>query len=370
MASTPGELKATLGKTLSRIFGVYTARSKASRTEKLLLVVSCLITSLTLAILLFLALLVPFKCGFSMSVGITGAFWLSITIAMCLSQRVRCFGTLFLMSIGLKQGRNLLISAGTMVVIFLNIQNILKNLRGLAKSLLCTMEEKLVTIDLPPLKNYIQMLRWVAQQLEKVPKNIFGNFYSNMSIKPTVHSQNFTRKMQEAERALNETAERVLTMIETVSSVGKTVSPVLGVVLLVTLTVLYLRRFCSDPEYDNIFITRNFIKYDKNQHLKGKPSVLPLSRKELKRYVMVPSAGFTKKEAKAMLKFSIPIVTYSLGWLFFVGVDALLYWIIIILKRRLVELKPLHVPVVMKVEVTTRSEHPNVTSVVLMSANT
>ncbi|XP_036414524.1 dendritic cell-specific transmembrane protein isoform X2 [Colossoma macropomum] len=352
METNPNKLKATLSKTSSRICGVYTAKSKTSRTEKLILVISCLITSLILAVLLFLALLFPLKCGFGASIATTGAFWLCITIAMCLSQRVRCFGTLFLMSIGLKQGRNLLITTGTTVVIFLNIQNILKNLTGLAKGLLCTVGEKLVAINLPPLKNYIQMLKWVARQLKKgLPEYLtLGNYYTNHSFIPTVHSQNFTNKLAEAERALNETAESVLTVIDTVSSTGKKVSPVLGVLVLVILTALYLRRFRSDPKHNNIFITRNFIKYDEKQRLQGKPSVLPLSKKEAKRYVMVPSAGFTKKEAKAMLKFSIPIVTHSLAWLFFVGVDALLYWIIITLRKRLEELEPLHVPVALEME--------------------
>uniref|UniRef100_A0A3B4BWP3 Dendritic cell-specific transmembrane protein-like domain-containing protein n=1 Tax=Pygocentrus nattereri TaxID=42514 RepID=A0A3B4BWP3_PYGNA len=339
----PGKLKATLCKTSSRICGIYTAKSKTSRAEKLLLVISCLLTSLILTVLLFLALLFPFKCGFGVSIATTGAFWLCITIAMCFSQRVRCFWTLFLMSIGLKQGRNLLITAGTTIVIFLNIRNILKNLRGLAKGLLCTVEEKLVAINLPPLQNYIQMLTWVALQLKKgLPEHVtLGNYYTNYSFIPTVHSQNFTNKLAEADRALNETAESMLAVIDTVSSVGKTVSPLLGVVVLVILTALYLWRFRSDPK-QNIFITRNFIKYDENQRLQGKPSVLPLSKKEAKRYVMVPSAGFTKKEAKAMLKFSLPIITHSLGWLFFVGMDALLYWTIITLKKRLEELEPLH----------------------------
>ncbi|KAI4891113.1 hypothetical protein NFI96_032863, partial [Prochilodus magdalenae] len=266
--------------------------------------------------------------------------------------RVRCLGTLFLVSIGLRQGKNLLITAGTTIVIFLNIQNILKNLRGLAKGMLCTVREKLVAIDLPPLSNYIRMLYWVATQLEKVlsEETMFWNYFTNITLKPTVHSQNFTNKMLEAERALNETAESILTVIDTMSFIGKKVSPLLGVIMLLIFTALYLVKFRSDPEHNNIYITRNFKKYDEKQRLEGKPSVLPLSKKESERYVMVPSAGFRKKEAKAMLKFSIPIVTHSVFWVVFVGVDALLYWVITTLTRRLEELESLHVPVVLTVQ--------------------
>ncbi|XP_015459476.3 dendritic cell-specific transmembrane protein [Astyanax mexicanus] len=346
MARNPGHFKATLKKTSSRICSIYTTKSKTSRTGKLLLIISCLVTSLILALLLFLALIFPFKCGYTASMAATGAFWLCITIAMCISQRVRCFATLFLMSIGLKQGKSLLIMAGTVAGLFLNIRNILSNLKGLAKSMLCTVEAKLVSINQPPLSNYIKMLKWVGQQLKNyLPSGGWGTYLVNFSTETKVDSQNFTDKMAEAERALNQTAESVLAVIDTVSSAGKTVSPVLGVVLLIILTALYLKSFRSDPEHNNTFITRSFIKYDENQRLQGKPSVFPLNKKESKRYITVPSASFTRKEAIAMLKFSIPIITHSLAWVFFVGVDALLYWIIMTLRKHLEELKPLHVPV-------------------------
>uniref|UniRef100_A0A8B9HAR7 Dendrocyte expressed seven transmembrane protein n=1 Tax=Astyanax mexicanus TaxID=7994 RepID=A0A8B9HAR7_ASTMX len=345
MARNPGHFKATLKKTSSRICSIYTTKSKTSRTGKLLLIISCLVTSLILALLLFLALIFPFKCGYTASMAATGAFWLCITIAMCISQRVRCFATLFLMSIGLKQGKSLLIMAGTVAGLFLNIRNILSNLKGLAKSMLCTVEAKLVSINQPPLSNYIKMLNWVGQHLKIYLQSSewwTGTYLLNFTTETKVDSQNFTDKMAEAERALNQTAESVLAVIDTVSSAGKTVSPVLGVVLLIILTALYLKSFRSDPEHNNTFITRSFIKYDENQRLQGKPSVFPLNKKESKRYITVPSASFTRKEAIAMLKFSIPIITHSLAWVFFVGVDALLYWIIMTLRKHLEELKPLH----------------------------
>uniref|UniRef100_A0A4W4E939 Dendritic cell-specific transmembrane protein-like domain-containing protein n=1 Tax=Electrophorus electricus TaxID=8005 RepID=A0A4W4E939_ELEEL len=282
---------------------------------------------LMLALLLLLALHVPFLYGFEVSVPVTGVLWLCVTLATCFSLRARCFGILLLISISLKEGRNLLITAGTTAIVFLNIQNSLRNLRGLAKSLLCTMEEKLLDVDVSPLSNYIQLLKCVASQLMQAIKekpNVFGRYYTSFTLTPTVHSQNFKDKIAEAERTLNKTTENVLVAIDTASSVAKIVSPALGILLLFVFTALYLRRFRSDREH-NIFITRNFLKYDEEQRLLGKPSVFPLSRKESERYIMVPSARFTRREAKTMLKFSFPIVTHSMTWMFFIGVDALLF---------------------------------------------
>ncbi|XP_076869213.1 dendritic cell-specific transmembrane protein [Brachyhypopomus gauderio] len=328
-----------------------TAMSRPSWME----LISCLITSLILALLLFFGLQLPFQYGLAGSVPVTVVFWLCAMLAMGLSRRARCFGILLLMSIGLKQGRNLLTMAGTTAVVFLNIQNSLRNLRGLAKSLLCTIKEKILDVNLSPLNNYFQMLKWVATQLKLGIQglDISGRYYPSFKFNSTVHSQNFTNKIAEAERILNETTENALATINQASLVVKQVSPALGVVLLIVFTALYLRRFRSDRDHNNIFITWNFLKYDEEQRLLGRPSVFPLSRKESERYIMVPSARITRREAKAMLKFSIPIMTHVMTWMFFIGVDSLLYWVITVLRTRLEELQPLHVPVVLNAKMGT-----------------
>ncbi|KAK3515739.1 hypothetical protein QTP70_030183, partial [Hemibagrus guttatus] len=345
------KLKASIKMTLSRICSLYTTKSEMSWSEKFLLFISCLITSFILAIFFLLSLRFPLRFGIEVSIATTAVFWLCVTLAMWFSPNVRCFGILFLMSISLKQGKKQLLTAGTTVVILLNIQNTLMNLKGLGKSLVCNMEAKLVAIDLAPLKTYILLLKWVASEL-KNGLNILldGEFYTDFKIKPSVHSGEFTKKLSEAHRTMNKTAESVMVVVNGISSVGKQIYPVLGVVILVVATALYLRKFRSSRKQKNVFITKKFLRYDEAQRLQGKPSVLPLTKKESKRYIIVPSAHLTKKDLKTMLKFSMSIVSHSMAWLFFVLLDALVYWIITVLSKRLEELKPLHVPVLLKVE--------------------
>ncbi|XP_062841258.1 dendritic cell-specific transmembrane protein [Trichomycterus rosablanca] len=345
------KLIADLRAAWSSICALYTTNNNLSWREKLLLLISCLMTSFILAFLLLLALRIPLQLSIEVCIIITAGFWFFFTLAMCISPSIRCFGILFLMSIGLKQGKKQLLTAGTTVVILLNIQNTLRNLKGLAKSMICNLEEKLIAIDLAPLSNYIRMLKWVVSQLKLgLPDILSDHLVMDFKLNPSVQSGNFTKKITDAHRALNETAESVLGVISGVSSIGKKLYPALGIVLLVITTALYLRRFRSNRKHKNVLITKNFVKYDEKQKLQGKPSVLPLSKKESKHYIIVPSTSLTKKEMKAMLKFSIPIVTHSVAWLFFVGLDALVYWIIVVLSNRLSELEPLHVPVLLKVE--------------------
>lgn len=346
------KLIASLKTTSSWICSLYTMKSEMSWSEKFLLLISCLITSFILAVFFLLGLRFPFNFGIEVSIASTIVFWLCVTLAMWFSPNIRCFGILFLMSISLKQGKKQLLTAGTTVVIFLNIRNTLMNLKGLGKSLVCNLEEKFISIDLAPLSNYIHMLKWVASELKNGLINVFGGYYqTDFKLKPMVQTGEFTKKIFEARQTMNKTAESVLVIVDGISSIGKQISPVIGVLILVIATALYLKRFRFEGKRKNVLITKKFLKYDESQRLQGKPSVLPLSKKESKHYIIVPSAHLTKKDVKTMLKFSISVITHSMAWLFFVGLDALVYWIISVLSKRLEELRPLHVPVLLKVEV-------------------
>lgn len=349
------KLKASVKMTSSRICSLYTTKSEMSWSEKFLLFISCLITSFILATFLLLSLRFPLKFGIEVSIATTAVFWLCVTLAMWFSPNARCFGILFLMSISLKQGKKQLLTAGTTVVILLNMQNTMMNLKGLGKSLVCNMEAKLIAIDLASLRTYIRLLKSVASELKNGLDHLLdGEYYTDFKIKPSVQSGEFTKKLSEAHRTMNETAESVMVVINGISSVGKQISPVVGVVILVVATALYLRKFRSCRKQKNVFITKKFLKYDEAQRLQGKPSVLPLTKKESKRYIIVPSARLTKKDLKTMLKFSMSILSHSMAWLFFVLLDALVYWIITVLSKRLGELRPLHVPVLLKKEVKTQ----------------
>ncbi|XP_056618410.1 dendritic cell-specific transmembrane protein isoform X2 [Triplophysa dalaica] len=348
------QLISSLRQIWSSVYGLYTSNTTKSWKEKLLLALTCITTSLILSSLLFLILHNSFKCLPEVSLSITCGFCVSLTPAMYFSERARCFGALLLISMGLKQVKSLLLTFGTSLVIFFNVQNTLRNTRLLAKGLLCNLEEKMLYIDTEPLGNYIKMLKWVGKQLKKYFVNLdLGDFYVDLKLKPKVHSENFKNQLANTERTLNETARSVLALTDAISSAGKFVSPTLGLFLLIILTALYLRRFHVDKKYNNIYITKNFIRFDEKQREKGKPSVLPFNKSESRRYVITPSLGLTAQRWKAMLKFSIPVFTHCLTWLVFIGLDSMIYWLIVVISKRLGDLEPLHVPVGIKLQEAT-----------------
>ncbi|XP_067304156.1 dendritic cell-specific transmembrane protein [Pseudorasbora parva] len=348
------QLAERLGWVWSRIYGLYMINTTKSWKEKHLLLLSCFTTSIILSTFLFLILHFSFKSAQEVSVPLTCVFCISLTSAMYFSERIRCFAALVLIGMGMKHVKSLLLTLGTSSVIFFNIQNTLQNMRLLAKGLLCNLEEKLLDINTEPLGNYIKMLIWVGNQLKSYFVNVqLGNYHADFALKPKVDSKLFKIHLSEAEQALNQTTQSVLALTNALSSTGKILSPTIGLLFLVLLTALYLRRFHVDKKYNNIYITKTFRCFDEQQRQKGKPFVLPLTKSESERYLMTPSIRPTGRQWKAMLKFSIPILTHCLTWLVFISLDGLIYWLIVVLSKRLGELEPLRVPVGIKIQEAT-----------------
>lgn len=337
----------------SKICGLFTTNTTKSWKEKRLLLLTCFTTSLILSTFLFLILHFSFKCAQVVSVPLTCVFCISLTPAMYFSERIRCFGALLLVSMGMKHVKGLLLTLGTSSVIFFNIQNTLQNMRLLAKGLLCNLELKLLNINTEPLGNYIKMLMWVGNQLKSYFIHFqIGSYHADFTLKAKVDSERFKIHLSEAEQALNQTTQSVLALTDVLSSIGKILSPTLGLLLVVLLTALYLRRFHEDKKYNNIYITKTFRCFDEQRRKKGKPCALPLTKSESERYVVTPSIRPTGRQWKVMLKFSIPIFTHCLTWLVFISLDGLIYWLIVVLNKRLGELEPLHVPVGIKIQVS------------------
>ncbi|XP_076136087.1 dendritic cell-specific transmembrane protein [Alosa pseudoharengus] len=341
------QLKGTLRQVWCGAVQLFTADSPDSRRDKLLLSVACLALSIFLSCLLFLGLRYSLKYEVVVSAGVAVAFAMGSTVALSSSHYVRCFAVLVLISCGLKQTRNVLIAAGTSLVILWNVQNTLENLRGLAKSLLCNLEAKKVLVDLAPLSNYVQMLKWVGGQLKHFTDFGVVDSKSEFKLKASVDSVEFQQKVSEAKQVLNRTAMSVLATMNTASSVAQKCFPGLGILLLVFLTFRYVKKYRTDRRFQNIFITNALLRYDEQQRAQGRPSIFPLTEKEKKRYVVIPSSRPSANEGKAMLKFAMPVLTNLLIWLFFIGIDALVYWIIGVLRTRLEELEPFQVPVIM-----------------------
>ncbi|KAJ0000098.1 hypothetical protein NQD34_011940, partial [Periophthalmus magnuspinnatus] len=310
---------------------------------------TCSIFSIILNSFLLLYLFCTLDYDLRVAVGITGCLGLLLTIALFYSKQVRCFGTLFFISIFMKKSRNLLLAAGTSLVIFQNIHNTLENLSGLTRSLICNFRAKKEAIT-SPFSNYVKMLKWIGDVLKGVTDLGVVNLDSKLKITPKVESEILQERLAQAEQMLNQTVRYTQAVMSTVSSVSSKMFPAISFLILLTFIMLQVRKYCKNMKYKNKYITSKFVDYDNKRKAEGRPHVLPLTPEEEKIYTRIQFVRPTAKEMKTMLKFCVPVATHFVAWTIFVTVDALLYLFVKIVTNRLSEMEPFHIPLIISIK--------------------
>ncbi|XP_045074217.1 dendritic cell-specific transmembrane protein-like [Coregonus clupeaformis] len=246
--------------------------------------------------------------GLLVAAGIACSCWVVVGASLFLSKRVRCFGVLFVLSCGMRQGRNVLITAGTSLVVLKNVQNTLENVTGLSRSMVCNLQAKRVSINITPLCNYIKMLRWVGDVLRTFTDFGVAELVSDLEVTSRGDSEKFMEKLVGAERTLNGTAKSIWAAVDTISSVGQRLFPAFNFLLLMGFTVLHLRRYRHNKKYENMYITRTFIHFDEKQKAEGRPPVLPLTPKEARCYITIPSPRLSAMEGKLLFQEDMTVV--------------------------------------------------------------
>lgn len=331
---------------------VFTTGKRDSFQKTLLLLLTCSFSSLLLSTLLYFYLLFHLDYGTEVAGGIAGCFGTLLTATLFLSKKVRCLGTLFVISVFMKKSRNLLLTAGTSLMVLKNIDNTLQNLTGLLRSMICNLKEKKSAIT-APFSNYVKMLKWMGSILKGVTDLGVVNVDSQLKVSARLESEKFREKLSEAEQRLNETVKYAQAIVSTVSSVTDRMFPAISFLVLMTFIALHIKKYCSDMKYENRFISSRFVRFDEKQKGEGKPHILPLTPEEEKLYTTIPSARPTTREGRAVLKFGASVAAHFLVWVIFITVDALLYCFVDIVTTKLSELEPFHVPLLMSVKVST-----------------
>ncbi|XP_035462364.2 dendritic cell-specific transmembrane protein [Scophthalmus maximus] len=328
---------------------VFTTGQRDGARRTLILLLTCSVSSLLLSGLLLLYLLYTLDYETTVAGGITGGFGTLLTVALFSSKRVRCLGTLFVISIFMKKSRNLLLTAGTSLVVLRNIRNTLDNLAGLLRSMICNLKAKKSAIA-APFSNYVKMLKWIGHMLKGITDLGVVKFDSQLKVSPRLESEKFREKLVEAELRLNETVKYAQSLVRTVSSVTDRMFPAVSFLVLMLFIALHIKRYCGDLRYENRFISGRFVRFDERQKAEAKPHVLPLTPEERKLYTAIPSARPTSRESRAVMKFGVSVVVHFVAWVIFITVDALLYCCVDIVTTKLYELEPFHVPLLMSIK--------------------
>ncbi|NXX31352.1 DCSTP protein, partial [Nicator chloris] len=274
---------------------------------------------------------------------ISGFIWIFLSIMLFCIKHLRCFSVLFLLSCGLKNGRDALITAGTGVVVASNIQNIFHNLKVLTDSITCHLKHEQFAL----IKYYVEAIKWiydVAKLPAELPKDIVvlkHEFTPSYSISDDALKQELNDTEQEIQRIANQ----ISFMLTILPYIGQKVLPIFGVFLVSFGTGLFIKKFVGShsTKFKNTYITKQFIAFDEHQKQQQRPCLLPLNRKERQDYVTIPSFFFTRKDRKKMLYSFLPVIIHLCIWLLFAAVDFLFYLLIISVNKYLQEVPDLDI---------------------------
>lgn len=274
---------------------------------------------------------------------ISGFIWILLSITLFCFKYLRCFSVLFLLSCGLKNGRDALITAGTGVVMASNMQNIFHNLKLLADSITCHLKYEQFAL----IKYYVEAIKWIYEAAKlpaELPKDIVvlnHEFTPSYSISDDALKQELNDTEQEIQRMANQLSF----MLTILPYIGQKVLPIVGVFLVSFGTGLFIKKFVGShsTKFKNTYITKQFIAFDEHQKQQQRPCLLPLNRKERKDYVTIPSFFFTRKDRKKMLCSFLPVIIHLCIWLLFAAVDSLFYLLIISVNKYLQEVPDLDI---------------------------
>ncbi|NXP53387.1 DCSTP protein, partial [Heliornis fulica] len=274
---------------------------------------------------------------------ISGFIWISISIVLSCSKYLRCFSVLFLLSCGLQNGRNALITAGTGVVVAGHIQNIFHNLKILADSITCHLEYEQFAL----IKYYVEAVQRIyeaAKLSTELSKHIVflkHEFTPSYSISDGVLKQELNDTKQEIQKVANQ----ISFMLTILPYIGQNVLPIVGIFLASFGTCLFINKFLGShtTKFNNTYITKKFIAFDEHQKQQQRPCLLPLNRKERKDYVTIPSFCLTRKDRKNMQYFFLPVIIHLCIWLLFAAVDYLFYWLFLSVNKHLLEVPDLEI---------------------------
>ncbi|XP_056378998.1 dendritic cell-specific transmembrane protein [Hyla sarda] len=283
---------------------------------------------------------------------------IAILVGMLLSilafafKSVRCNGLLFLLCCGMRQGRNVLIAIGTSIVLFNNVRNILGNLKVLADSIICNLDEKRNLLKVTPFDYYVKTLYALYKQAKGQffnPLKDFVNVVDNFRCSVQISDEELKTTLRETRQQIQDLSSNILALLNGILFYGRIAFLILGVSIIVIGSIIFFRKFLAsdNAKYENIYITKRFIKYDQHRKQQNMLCVLPLNKAERGVYMTIPSLKTSRKQKQKMVMFLIPVMTNVFIWCLISALDFMLYWLILTIGKNLQGLPPVDVPMSM-----------------------
>ncbi|XP_060680006.1 dendritic cell-specific transmembrane protein-like [Hemiscyllium ocellatum] len=313
------------------LWDLFVSERKAGLKSIVCLISLCLLMGLGASGILYISLRALY-CSLKVSLTVCGIFTAIIPGALFLSKHLRCFILIILISCGTQQGRNALITAGTGVVLFNCAQNSFHNLKGLSQCIICYLNHTVSSIN-DLLQRYIDVIRWLPNFLSQKSEVII----TSTDVKDRIDEE-LQAYLDETRHHLENLSCSIISTFDRVLMVSKSIMVAFGLLLVLIASGLYIRKYVRNTDFENVFITKQFVELDERRSKQGKAALLPLTKEERKHLIKIPSLKLMEKERKNTVKFFTPILANLLFWGMNILIDYGLYLLISSIRIHFVSL--------------------------------
>ncbi|XP_063781328.1 dendritic cell-specific transmembrane protein [Pseudophryne corroboree] len=310
----------------------------------------CLLLGLTITACLLLVVLLS-KIGIGMvSLNIAIIFGITISSLAFFFKSVRCMSLLFLLSCGMREGRNALIATGTGIVVFNNVKNVLGNVKILADSIICNLDAKRISLKVMPFDFYIKALHSIYQRAKNTFFNLIPDIVSvsdNFRCNVRLSDAKLKALLNETKQRIEAVSSDISLLLDIITVVSRIVCLLIGIFIILFGTWMFFKKFVgqNNAKFANSYITKTFMEYDAVRKQQNALGVLPLNKKEQNMYIRIPSLKTSRNQKIEMTFFFIPVFTNVFIWSLISFLDFMLYWLIHTMSVNLKSLHPVLVPI-------------------------
>ncbi|XP_063281974.1 osteoclast stimulatory transmembrane protein [Pelobates fuscus] len=262
-------------------FLAYSNPVPSNRKQLLILIIECLLLSLTIGLLMYKWFSSYLEYDSQPVIILTIIVVIFQFCLLILVHPIRCVISIILPSIGTKQGRNFLWSASFVAIMFNIIPNIVINLKNVFHTMKCiaqhSSESLLNSTDV--FQNIVRdMTGRLTDFKDKVVRLSLSTTTRDMKIDANIDKSIISRQIIKLSENVNEEFTSVESQLKDgVLTCNKVLAVCLGLYLLWN-AIWYLQRYLTDLEFDNMYITKQLKILALKKHASG---LLPSSSKWL-----------------------------------------------------------------------------------------
>ncbi|KAK3102081.1 hypothetical protein FSP39_008593 [Pinctada imbricata] len=181
---------------------------------------------------------------------------------------------------------------------------------------------------------------WLSKAMGNVADTILNGLnkvteFFEFKIKDEFDISGSATSSKSASSIVNEIKEDLLEKTEFIRYVFSIVSKIMSVslILLFLSSLSYVIRYRTKLDYDNKYITRAFTEYDEECRQKGMESVLPLRKKEAKKYLFTATMKLSMSESSSLKKSIAFLLYHIIITLIVISFDYILYYVLLLIEE-------------------------------------